>query len=796
MSLKRVLVLAVASCLALSSVALAQGGRIEGRVVRADGTGVGGVTVVVNEAGLAGITDSNGSFRFAGVPAGTYSISFTLGDNADTMSGVEVAAGQTARVDQTVDWELSFADTITVVSASRRAERIVEAPAAVTLVTEAEIQREGSHGQLPKLLEFTPGVEPTQSGLFDYNLNTRGFNSSLNRRLVVLVDGRDPSVPFLAAQEWITVSQYMNDLSSAELVRGPSSALYGKNAFNGVLNLVTKAPGSNLGGQLRLSGGELSTRKAELRWAGDVGGGWFVKLNGSYLESGDFSVDRNVAPEYAGLVREAVPRVIGDNQASFYNLRFDKEMSNQSILTLEGGFAHGEQPALQTGIGRFSIPDVDRNWLRFNFTSGHWNFLAYFNDRDGDDQTALQSGGITFLDSQNSHYEVQTNWDFRGGKVRLVAGASHREEEIDSKNPAGAQTLVFAPVDSDSQAAYAQVDFDIGKKAKLVLAGRWDDSTLHEEQFSPKGALVVSLNPQNTLRFGYNEAFQVANYSELFLFTRVGVLPGALIDGLVCGRFGLSCGLAPAIPVIASGNASLEVEEVKSFEIGYTGVLGGKAFLTVDYYNSELNNFITDLLPQTGTALGQINPNYPTFTAPGIPAPILAALIGTVAGLTGGGQLTFGPDGSQIVTAVSYTNFGQVDTEGVDLGLTVRASNNWRFNANYSWFDFETQQALAGDPLVPNAPENKGGLGVAYTADKFDWSINGRFVEGFDWSVGTLFRGRVPSYETVDLNANYHISDSVSVGLNVSNLFDDEHFEAFGGDLLGRRAIGNITFNW
>ena len=796
MSAKRVLSFAMLLPIAVTAAGFAQGtGRIEGRVVREGGGGLGGVTVTINEIGMAGLSAADGAFSFVGVAAGTYSLSATLGGNSELRPGVEVAVGAATEVAFEVDWDVSFADSITVTSASRRPERIVEAPAAVTLVTAEEIERRGAHGQLPKLLEHTPGVDATQSGVYDYNFNTRGFNSSLNRRVVVLIDGRDPAVPFLAAQEWGIVSQYMDNLESAELVRGPSSALYGKNAFNGVLNLVTRAPRASAG-RLRLTGGELSTRKADLHWSGPIGGGWYGGLTANYLESGDFSVDRNVAPEYPGLLPEAVPRVTDKNEYTFGNLRLDRTFGNGSFLTLEGGLVDAAAPVIQTGIGRFSLPKVERDWARLNFTSSHWNVLGYVNNREGKDQTALQSGGVTFLQSENQHLEVQTNWDFADGRVRLVAGASHREEEIDSRSPQGAQTLVFRPLDSDSTAAYAQLDFELGDRVKLVVAGRHDESSLHDAQFSPKAALVVAINPNHTLRLGYNEAFQVANYSEFFLFTRVGALPGSLVDGLVCLPFGLSCGLAPVIPVIASGNASLAVEEVRSFEIGYNAVLGGKAFLTLDYYNNQLENFITDLLPQLGTGLGQINPNYAPYTAAGVPPPLLAAVSNVIAGLTGGGQLTFAPDGSQVITAVSYTNFGQVDTQGLDMGLDVRISPEWRLNLTYSWFDFDVGQQLAGDPLVPNAPETKGSIGLGYVGERYDVAVNARFVDSFPWSVGTLYRGEVPSYETADLTANYRISERISIGLNVSNLFDDEHFESFGGDLLSRRALGTLTFSW
>ncbi|MFQ5350616.1 MAG: carboxypeptidase regulatory-like domain-containing protein, partial [Thermoanaerobaculia bacterium] len=190
MSAKRVLCLMVLVALGFAVASAAQTGSIDGRVVReSDGSGVGGATVVVDELGMAGISEFDGSFVFYTVPPGSYSLSFSLGEKVAREDGVEVAAGETTTVEKSVDWELSFADTITVMSASRRRERIVEAPAAVTVITEEQISRESAHGQLPKLLEHTPGAETTQSGLYDFNFNTRGFNSSLNRRILVLVDG-------------------------------------------------------------------------------------------------------------------------------------------------------------------------------------------------------------------------------------------------------------------------------------------------------------------------------------------------------------------------------------------------------------------------------------------------------------------------------------------------------------------------------------------------------------------------------------------------------------------------------
>ena len=117
-----------------------------------------------------------------------------------------VDPGATAQVDLGIDWEVGIVEE-EVVTAVQRAAKIVDAPAAVTSIPAGgDRDCRPPHGQVPKLLEFTPGAEITQSGLYDFNFNTRGFNSSLNRRVSTYIDGRDVGVVLLGAQEWAAIS--------------------------------------------------------------------------------------------------------------------------------------------------------------------------------------------------------------------------------------------------------------------------------------------------------------------------------------------------------------------------------------------------------------------------------------------------------------------------------------------------------------------------------------------------------------------------------------------------------------
>jgi outer membrane receptor for ferrienterochelin and colicins len=787
----------------LAAPLFAANGRISGRITRSDGSGIGGVIVQVVELSRALVTESDGTFSMD-VPEGTYSLQFVAGDQATTENNVTVTGGQTTTVNKQVDWRLSVAETITVYSASRRTERVVEAPAAVTVIAPEEIEAVAASGQTARIVESAPGVDFTQSGLYDTNFNARGFNSSLNRRILTLIDGRDPAIAFLGAQEWAAVSFPVDEMQSVELIRGPGSALYGANAFSGVLNMTTKMPKDSDGGRLLLTGGDLNTRRADFRHAGGLGAEWYYRLVGGYQQSDDFARSRNVTVEYTVpcltasqincLRREARPLALDEVNVKFGGLRFDKHFASSNVFTVEGGYATLEGPVFQTGIGRVQVTDVERPWARVNYNMPHWNIGAYYDARNADNQIALASGAGLYEDSHNAHAELQTNWDFMGGRTRIVGGVAWNNQEVDTANPQGVQTLMAEAKDETQQSVFGQVDFDLSNRVKLVGAARWDDSTLHEAQFSPKGAVVFSINTNHTVRYGYNEAFQRPNYSELFLTAPAGApvplaaLAAANPQAAPLAPVLTQLGFA-SLPILARGNAALDVEKVKSHELGYAGIIGGKLFLTVDLYQSNMTDFVTDLLPG-------VNPAFAPYVVPStLPAPVIAGLNSFLGAALGANRAGLTTVNGAPALVFSYANAGEVDTRGAELAINYYLGSNWVVDANYSHFDFDVKDQRAGDRLLPNAPEQKFNLGLAFRSARFDARVGYRWVEEFDWAAG-VFVGTIPQYDVVNLAASYNFNDRFRFGVDVSNLFDDEHYEAFGGDLLSRRALGFVGVGW
>jgi outer membrane receptor protein involved in Fe transport len=778
-------------------------GTIQGRLTRANGSGVAGATIALTDTSTTQITSIDGGFVFSGLAPGTYSLTFLLGSNVERIDSVIVTEGRATIVQKSVDWEIGFGEALTVVAPSRQLERIVDAPAAVARVTDVEIEHQAPHGQLPKFVEFTPGVEVTQSGLYDYNLNTRGFNSSLNRRVATIVDGVDISIPFLASQEWSAAALPADDIWAVELVRGPSAALYGANASSGVLNITTKPPREYRGSVTRLTYGEVATVNIDLRSAWEIGRGWYGKVAGAIRTSRDFSVSRTNGVEYTHpcprggsgdcLPVEAVPLARTTDRIYLGSMRFDKHLTAGSIVTFEGGDAKVAGPVVQTGIGRVQLLDVSRPWARVNVHTDRRNVLVYYSGRRASKQRALGSGSNLALKSDRLRVEAQEGWSAKDARLRAVLGTSAGVERNDSVDPeSGRQTLLFKPVGSNQGAAFGQIDWDVRHKLRVVFGSRVDANSLHPIQVSPKAALVYALTQHDTIRLTYSRAFQVPNYAEYFV--QADAAPPVDLSALngLCAPSGIDCAFGPT-RVLAVGNENLKLERMTTIEAGYKGLLAGRAFVTVDYYHGRAFNLVTDLLPQLGTSIGRTNPTFGPWQGPPGLSPETAAFIRTLAPPILSNNL----DGSPILVAASYTNFGSVNTQGIDVGFNGRLPRNWNATFNYSWFDFSTGRAPAGleASLLPNSPTHKFAIGISYAGALLYTSLNVRWVDQFRWVVGP-FQGTVNSYETADFVASRPLNDDWTVGLTISNLLNNKHWESFGGDILRRRALVNLEYKW
>ncbi len=785
----------VALCLAAGQ-AFAQG-RIDGAIKSKNGSPVGGVIVVLNELSRAEVSNDAGRYAFGDVTAGSYTLTLTLGNHTTTE---RVVVTNTAAVTTVVDWQLAFAETVVVTGVSKHVERIVESPASVSRISGEELAREAADTQLPRRLAHLPGVELTQSSLYTFSLNARGFNTPNGRHLPMFIDGRDASTPVvLGNQEWGALTIPIDELASIEVVRGPAAALYGSGAFSGVVNAISKAPGDALGGRVRVTFGQLGTFGGDARYAAKAANGWSYRVSGALQQSRDFARSRVSSVEYAGLANEVIPLPDETIRLMSGSVRVDRATGGR-LVTLEGGASRAQGVTAVTSLGRSFSTDVRRPWARVNASWSGWNAMASYTGRDARDLKNLGGGNSVYLRESNIAGEVQRHRLVARGRGHVVAGASFARQSVDSASPSGAQTVFAGAQAARQEAVFAQVDWNLTPQLKAVASGRWDDSSLHEGRFSPRAALVFSPAMGQTFRANYSHAFQSPSLVEFYLNTPVAapVDLSPLQAALAPLLGGVSLGFS-GIPVLAVGNRRLNVERIESFDVGYTGVLGTRILATTSLFYNRRHDFTTSLVPQAGSSLGRVNPDYQPYAPPStLSAAASAAVVGALqASLPRQlfSAMSNDASGQPVFALLSFGNFGEARDHGLELALTVWARPDWRVDAAYTWMDFSVPLQAAENVIASNAPGHQFSAGTTYAGTKTSGSLKLRTVSAFDWTSG-VYSGRVPSYVVVDGAAAYAVRDGWRLDLDAANLFDDRHFEAYGGSLLGRRVLASVVHTW
>jgi iron complex outermembrane receptor protein len=772
-------------------------GRIEGRVTRRDGSGVSGVTVVVNETGNSTLTDPEGRFALSDLAPGTVRITFLLGMNSITADRV-VSDNSSVTIEQVVDWTVGFAETVTTYAASRHTERLFEAPASVAVITEATIADQAPHAQLPKVLDSTAGVDLTQSGVFDFNVNIRGLNNTLNRRVLTLVDGRDPSSVLIGSQEWSAFALPLDEVARVEVVRGAGSALYGVNAFNGVINITSKEPRYAPGGRVDLSAGEVGTLTMSARHAGSLSENSFYRVHTVYGRTDDFYRSRNTTVEYPGVPAEVTP--LQRDRTEFVNLggRLDRYLSLDSLVTVEGGWARSDGNIWLSSAGRTQNLGVQRPWVRSELQTSRWNVSGYYDGRLGR-MGSLASGLPIFDDSLKANTEVIHRRDYGSRSGRIIVGGAYRFQRADTRDEAGTYTILGAVNTSHEGGVFGQVDHPLGNRLKAVLSARLDASTLYDPEFSPKVALVFSMPPGHALRFTYGRGFESGSFVHYFLRTSVApsVPLGAIESALAPALGGTSLQLS-SVPVLGLGNKDLEVERVQTFEGGYSGVFSRRLLIGVNYYFNRVSNLITPLLPQVGTELGRINPAYAAYQPPSTLNATQQALVLATLGRALPASLfaimSNDVDGRPIFAAVSWTNFARVNVQGAEASAQYFVGQRFLADASYAWFDF-MPKGVSPNLVSGNAPPHHVTAGANATTGPVTAGLHVRWSDQFIWNTG-IFHGPVPSATVADLSARYRVRRQTALMLNVANLFDNEHYEIFGGDILRRRALVTVVQSW
>lgn len=530
--------LALVALLLAAAPALAQTGALTGTVQAAE-TGAplpaAVVQVTTPDGGrvASGLTNQSGRYQITSIPAGQYVVIVSItGFDTGRAEAVSVVSGQTATSNFTLASRAIDLDPV-VVSASRRQERALDAPARVEVVTEQEIEVRPAITPADHLRTI-PGVDIATSGVQSTNVVARGFNNVFSGSLYMLSDHRIAGVPSLRVNLLHFSPSTNEDLERIEVVLGPGSALYGPNTANGVLHMLTRSPLTSQGTTVSLTGGERSLFQGSFRTAHLINENLGVKLSGQYLQADEWRYTDPVEASEAFLYRDSDPTTramlraqliaaagITEAQADARiermgrrdfdiqryggEARADWRISPDATAILSAGTNVASGIEL-TGLGAGQAEGWRYDYLQLRTTLNRAFAQVYLNRSDAGDTYLLRNGAPIVDRSKLFVAQIQNSGSLWGERQVFTYGLDYFWTIPETE---GTINGIYEDEDETREfGGYIQSETALSPRFDLVLAGRLDThSALPDAIFSPRAAIVFKPTRDQTFRLSFNRAF-------------------------------------------------------------------------------------------------------------------------------------------------------------------------------------------------------------------------------------------------------------------------------------------------
>ena len=700
--------------------------------------------------------------------------------------------GQTQQTQKPED--VKYKETV-VVSASKKEQQLVNAPATMTVIG-PEVLNLAPSTNYGDILRAVPGVNVTQISARDVNVTSRGATSSLATSQLAVVDGRSIYQDFFGFVMWDFMPANTNEIKQMEVIRGPASAVWGANALNGVINVITKSP-REMQGAYAVFG--VGTFDRDVEGAPQDNGSVFY-VNGTYAAAANdrwaykISAGTYFSDAFARPVGE-IPNGIPNDTTSYpaytnggtsqpkVDVRVDYDRpDNGGTLSFSGGVG-ATDGIMHSGIGPFDISSgTTMSYGKMSYTKGARRLQVFLNALNGDARNLLTvdpSGNpINFLFDTKTFDVEYGETKALGTKHALTFGGNLRLNFFE---------LTIAPgEDSRTEGgAYIQDEIFFNDRYRLVAGVRVDKfSSISDPVFSPRVSFLVKPHAEHSFRASYNRAFRspsminnnldvtIAQPLPMSAFCRAPLPPGCYGN------------LVYLLPVDADGYKDLTETRLDAFEIGYTGTIRNRAVVSAAWFYNITKDDV--FFTQIGT--------YPVAPPPpGFP---------DVPGLPGSGALIWGgayQAGLRLPSAYSYRNLGTVDQTGFELGIDTTVTRTISVNVNYSFQadpepDFPgltTEQALREINIPAN---NRFNFGLNYVGARFFGNLGINYVGDAFWQdvLDSRYSGTTEAYTAVNFTAGLNFARHYTAALKITNLMNEEIQQHIFGDVIRRQIVGEL----
>ena len=476
-----------------------------------------------------------------------------------TVSPWEQFAWGNESADHFFDLGFQELSQIVVSSASKRDESFMEAPSAVYTISADDIKYSGAK-KITDIFRMVPGMDVVDVNSFYSGVQSRGFSfmPKYAKQMLVLIDGMTVYTPQLNSTFWDQVPIFLENIDKVEVIKGPNAALYGSNAFNGVINISTKDPEKTSGGLVSITGGNRESLWSVARFGGDAGKLQY-RVTAGYHETRGFS---NVHDQ----VRK--PQV---------TLRSDYRIDDRSGFSLRAGYVGGDRELAAQVDPEVTSFFVQARYQRKISDRGRLLLQYYHNYRN----SGLTSFNNEDIIRQND-FEAQFNWD--GDRHDLVLGAGYRFDRVKSGwcstrdyrdyRREGPHGLHIPVRHNRTIKAFFNYTWHATEKLHLTAAMMVENNSFVGTKCSPKAALVYMPSKNHSFRISVARAYRTPSFVE------------------EKGDFSVPLPF-PTMYMGQQGNDGLDPERMVAFELGYRGLfLDKKLTVNIEAFYHNINNSI------------------------------------------------------------------------------------------------------------------------------------------------------------------------------------------------------------
>lgn len=512
--------LAAIGFVAMAGSAAAQQGRVVGKVTDEGGASIRAATVQVIEGlrtvGVA-TTGEDGRYAVGNLKAGSYGVRVTrIGFRPVRKDNVQVA-GAAVTVDFTMS-EMPTQLNAVAVTGIAEEQKINKAPAAISILSQEKINETVTATPADQLRDV-PGIDITAGGVVQSNVVARGFNNIFSGSLLTLTDNRFNFVPSLRVNVSYMTPTSNEDIDHIEVVLGPAAALYGPNATQGVMHVITKSPFQSKGATITTDLGEQNLRRFSARYANTIGDKFGYKLSAERLTATDFTSVDSVELA-AGRQR------LFDIERTAMDFRADYRPDAKTEIVANFGQTLIGSAVEPTGLGAGQIKDWSFRAYQLRAKRGRL-FAQVFRNESNAGETFLLRTGEKIVDQSNQTVgQVQHSIAFGAdNKQTFVYGGDYL-----ATNPVTGGTINGRNEDDDNfteVGGYIHSITKLNKWWQAVAAIRYDKhSRLSEGNWSPRAALVYNPNDAQSFRVSYNRGFSNPSTNNQFLDLAAGFIGG------------------------------------------------------------------------------------------------------------------------------------------------------------------------------------------------------------------------------------------------------------------------------